>query len=70
MLSRRLGLSLGIDLIPYKVCSFDCVYCEAGRTTNLTSIRNEYIKTNDILNEVDVYLSNKPTLDYITFSGG
>lgn len=69
VLSRRLGLSLGIDLIPYKVCSFDCVYCEAGRTTNLTSIRNEYIKTNDILNEVDVYLSNKPTLDYITFSG-
>jgi hypothetical protein len=34
--SRRLGMSLGIDLIPKKVCSLNCVYCEVGKTTKLT----------------------------------
>jgi len=37
--SRRLGLSLGIDLVPYKTCSFNCVYCESGATTRLTAER-------------------------------
>ncbi|MBM3255350.1 MAG: radical SAM protein, partial [Candidatus Omnitrophica bacterium] len=41
--SRRLGLSLGISLTPYKICSFDCVYCQAGRTTQLTNARKEYV---------------------------
>ncbi len=67
--SRRLGLSLGIDPIHYKTCSFDCVYCECGATTNLTSTRKEYIPVNEIISELDSFLSNNPTLDYITFSG-
>ncbi len=67
--SRRLGLSLGIDPIPYKTCSFDCVYCECGATTNLTSTRKEYIPVDEIISELDSFLSNNPTLDYITFSG-
>ena len=67
--SRRLGISLGVDLVPLKVCSLNCVYCEVGRTTNLTIERKEYIPLNDILTELKSYLDNDPELDYITFSG-
>ena len=35
--SRRLGRSLGIDLVPFKTCSYDCTYCQLGRTTNEAS---------------------------------
>ncbi|QJA05631.1 radical SAM protein [Thermosulfurimonas marina] len=41
--SRRLGLSLGVDLVPPKICSMDCVYCEVGRTTRLTLERKPYV---------------------------
>ena len=41
--SRRLGLSLGVDLVPPKICSMDCVYCEVGRTTRLTLERGPYV---------------------------
>lgn len=37
VLSRRFGISLGLDLVPFKVCTFDCVYCQVGRTTRLTT---------------------------------
>ncbi len=67
--SRRLGLSLGIDPIPYKTCSFDCVYCECGATTNLTTERKEYIHVDEIIQELDDFLRSNPELDYITFSG-
>ncbi|HMA60721.1 MAG TPA: radical SAM protein [Halanaerobiales bacterium] len=67
--SRRLGLSLGIDLIPYKICSFNCIYCECGETTNLTSTRKEFKPVDKIIAELDEYLQDDPELDYITFSG-
>lgn len=67
--SRRLGLSLGIDLIPYKVCSFNCIYCECGETTNLTQKRKEFKPVDSIIEELNDYLSVNPELDYITFSG-
>ena len=67
--SRRLGLSLGIDLIPYKICSFNCIYCECGETTKLTKKRKEFKPVDLIIEELDNYLSTKPELDYITFSG-
>ena len=41
VLSRRLGISLGIDLVVPKTCSLDCIYCECGKTTNLTLARKE-----------------------------
>jgi wyosine [tRNA(Phe)-imidazoG37] synthetase (radical SAM superfamily) len=41
--SRRLGISLGIDLVPLKTCSYNCVYCECGPTTALTTERKEYV---------------------------
>ena len=67
--SRRLGLSLGVDIVPYKHCSFDCVYCEAGKTTCLTSERSELVPTEEVIAELDEYLSSYPKLDFVTFSG-
>ena len=67
--SRRLGMSLGIDLIPHKICSLNCVYCECGQTTKLTSERREYVPVEDVLGELTDYLSNNPDPEYITFSG-
>lgn len=55
--SRRLGLSLGIDLVPAKICSFDCVYCEVGRTTALTCRRGEYVPTGEIVAELEDYFA-------------
>jgi len=67
--SRRLGISLGVDLIPYKTCSLNCVYCEIGRTTDLKIKRKEYIKIDKIIEELNTYLKSNPELDFITFSG-
>ena len=67
--SRRLGLSLGVDLVPYKVCTLSCIYCESGDTTNLTVKRDNYIPVDEVINELEAYLSTKPELDYVTFSG-
>ncbi len=67
--SRRLGVSLGIDLVPHKVCSLNCVYCEVGRTTLLTTERKEYVPIKSVIAELDDYLARQPELDFITFSG-
>jgi len=67
--SRRLGVSLGVDLMPHKTCTLDCVYCECGKTTRKTLVRKEYIPTRDIMDELDDLLSSAPELDYVTFSG-
>ncbi|MBW1937851.1 MAG: radical SAM protein [Deltaproteobacteria bacterium] len=67
--SRRLGMSLGIDLIPHKICSLNCIYCECGPTTKLTLERKEYVPYDDVVKELDNYFSNNPNPDYITFSG-
>ncbi|MBN2158685.1 MAG: radical SAM protein [Spirochaetes bacterium] len=67
--SRRLGISLGVDLVTYKTCSLSCVYCECGETTELTSKRAEYVPTDDVISELDRYLSGSPTIDFVTFSG-
>ncbi len=67
--SRRLGMSLGVDLVPHKVCSLDCVYCECGATTKLTLTRKEYILYDKVVSELTHYFSNNPDPDYITFSG-
>lgn len=70
--SRRLGHSLGISTVPYKVCSLDCVYCQLGRTTRLTRRRLVYARVADILGEVRTFLARKPSdlkIDCVTFSG-
>ena len=67
--SRRLGRSLGVDLVPAKVCTFDCIYCQAGRTTNKTVERAEYVPTSDVIAELNDWLAGGAAADYITFSG-
>ncbi|MDI6890276.1 MAG: radical SAM protein [Thermodesulfovibrionales bacterium] len=67
--SRRLGFSLGVDIVPYKTCTLDCVYCQLGRTTQKNVERKMYTRKNDILEEVKEVLNKKQRIDYITFSG-
>ena len=67
--SRRLGVSLGVDLAPHKTCTENCIYCECGATTHLTVKRSEYVPGDEVMKEVDHCLSKKPRLDYVTFSG-
>ncbi|MBN2745875.1 MAG: radical SAM protein [Bacteroidales bacterium] len=67
--SRRLGISLGVDLAPRKVCSLDCVYCEVGATTMLTMERKEYVKYEKVVGELQHYLTNNPLPDYVTITG-
>lgn len=67
--SRRLGLSLGIDVTPYKICPYDCIYCQLGRTTRRTVEREEYLPTDAILEEINLKLDEPVKIDFITFSG-
>ncbi|MBN2642555.1 MAG: radical SAM protein [Victivallales bacterium] len=67
--SRRLGHSLGVDLVPYKVCSFDCIYCQLGSTTLKTIERKEYVPMDELIEDVKLKLSEKHVIDYITLSG-
>jgi wyosine [tRNA(Phe)-imidazoG37] synthetase (radical SAM superfamily) len=67
--SRRLGLSLGIDIIPFKTCTLSCIYCQIGNTPETTLKRKEYTPVGEILAEIREYLKNAPQIDWITFSG-
>jgi wyosine [tRNA(Phe)-imidazoG37] synthetase (radical SAM superfamily) len=67
--SRRLGRSLGIDLVPYKVCSYDCAYCQLGHTTRLTIERKEYVPIDKVLKDLDAALLKKRRVDCITLAG-
>ncbi|OYT27879.1 MAG: radical SAM protein [Candidatus Altiarchaeales archaeon ex4484_96] len=67
--SRRLGSSLGVDLVPYKTCSFDCVYCQLGKTTKKTTKRIEYVPFKEVLSEIEDYINAGGSCDYITLSG-
>jgi wyosine [tRNA(Phe)-imidazoG37] synthetase (radical SAM superfamily) len=62
-------MSLGVDLVPKKVCSLNCVYCEVGHTTKLTTERKEYILYDKVASELEHNFANNPNPDYITFSG-
>ena len=68
--SRRLGRSLGIDLVPKKICTYDCIYCQIGRTTRQTIERKEYIPASSILRDCRKALhEGGGTVDYIACSG-
>jgi len=67
--SRRLGCSLGIDVTPFKTCSFDCVFCQLGCTTRLATKRNEFVPFDDVCSEMDRWLAEEGNADYITFAG-
>jgi wyosine [tRNA(Phe)-imidazoG37] synthetase (radical SAM superfamily) len=67
--SRRLGFSLGVDLVPFKTCTLDCIYCQLGRTTRKTLLRRSYIAPERIMADVKEALSHRQRVDYITLSG-
>jgi len=67
--SRRLGFSLGIDIIPHKTCSLDCVYCQLGSTKLKTTRRAKFYSVVTILSQARQALESEQRIDYITFSG-
>jgi wyosine [tRNA(Phe)-imidazoG37] synthetase (radical SAM superfamily) len=67
--SRRLGVSLGVDLVTHKTCTLDCVYCECGKTTELTFKRKEYVPSDEVKKELIDYFKKNPKPDFVTFSG-
>lgn len=67
--SRRLGSSLGVDIVPFKTCTYDCVYCQLGRTTRKTCKRQMFYPVQEILTELEKKLPYIPETDYITLSG-
>jgi wyosine [tRNA(Phe)-imidazoG37] synthetase (radical SAM superfamily) len=60
---------LGVDLVPFKVCSHDCIYCQLGRTTCKTLKRQEYIHIDEVLAEVEASLGHTQAPDYIGLAG-
>jgi wyosine [tRNA(Phe)-imidazoG37] synthetase (radical SAM superfamily) len=67
--SRRLGRSLGVDIVPFKTCTLDCIYCQLGKTTCKTLQRKEYVPIDDILAELKTLLDAGLQADYITIGG-
>ncbi len=67
--SRRLGFSLGVDVIPAKYCCFDCVYCQIGKTLNNELVRRSFFDPHKVVDEIIQRVSAGSTMDYITFSG-
>jgi len=67
VLSRRLGLSGGVDLLKYKTCNLDCVYCELGRTACITTCRDRFVPRQKVLKEIE--LRRGEPFDHLTFAG-
>jgi wyosine [tRNA(Phe)-imidazoG37] synthetase (radical SAM superfamily) len=67
--SRRLGRSLGVDIVPFKTCTLDCVYCQLGKTPSKTIKRAEYVPVEDVLAELKSRLDTGLQADYITLGG-
>ena len=67
--SHRLGRSLGVDLVPFKTCTYNCIYCQLGRTTDLTITRREYVPVDEILIQLREKLRTGPTPDYVSLAG-
>ena len=67
--SRRLGYSLGVDLVPPKICTLDCIYCQVGKTTEKTVKRCQWIDCDLICRQLDQWDFENKKIDYITFSG-
>jgi len=67
--SKRLGRSLGVDLAPFKTCTYDCIYCQLGRTTDKTTEPKAYATSEAICSELERKLSCDPRPDYISLAG-
>ena len=67
--SRRLGQSLGLDIVPMKTCTQNCLYCQLGKDAPLTLDRKAYVPTEAVLDELRRWLDEGHRADYITLSG-
>jgi len=67
--SRRLGRSLGVDIVPFKVCTLDCVYCQLGRTSKKSIRRRDYVPVEEVLAELRARLDDGVQADFVTISG-
>lgn len=67
--SRRLGFSLGVDIVSHKTCTLDCIYCQLGRTTHKCVKRKSFAPSADIIEEIRKSVSAGHDIDFITFSG-
>ena len=67
--SRRLGFSMGVDIIPRKICTFDCIYCQIGKTTNQEIKRKSFFDIDEIVEEIINKTRQLSHIDHITFSG-
>jgi len=67
--SRRLGYSLGVDILPFKTCSMDCIYCQLGASPLTTIRRREFISARTVLAQIRAALASGQRIDAITFSG-
>ena len=67
--SRRLGRSLGVDLIPFKTCTMDCSYCQLGETPCAVSERGDYVPMQDVLAELSRWKEVDGKADHITLAG-
>jgi wyosine [tRNA(Phe)-imidazoG37] synthetase (radical SAM superfamily) len=67
--SRRLGRSLGVDVVPHKTCTYDCVYCQVGRTTAKSVARKPYVPLRAVVAEIKRKLDAGADPDYVTISG-
>jgi len=67
--SKRLGQSLGVDLLPPKSCTWNCTYCQLGKTKKFVSERQEFFPRAEILDEIRQTLALNKSLDWITFVG-
>ena len=62
--SRRLGRSLGVSTIPFKTCNYSCIYCQLGRTTNMTNTRTSFYPPGEIINQVRDFVNEKGEIPF------
>ncbi|MHC4155862.1 MAG: radical SAM protein, partial [Planctomycetota bacterium] len=67
--SRRLGLSLGVDVVPLKACPLDCLYCQLGKTSHRSTERRQYVSAEQILTQLTSRLRQGLEADFITIGG-
>jgi wyosine [tRNA(Phe)-imidazoG37] synthetase (radical SAM superfamily) len=69
VLSRRLGRSLGVDLVRLKTCTYNCIYCQLGPTATTRLVRADYVPVDEVIEEVKQYLDKHVPPDFITLGG-
>ncbi|MFC2158441.1 radical SAM protein [Acidobacteriota bacterium] len=67
--SRRLGYSLGVDILPFKTCTLSCIYCQLGSVSDRVTVRKDYYDIEELLSQIQSVLDSGRKIDYFTFSG-